>query len=189
MKVAELMTREVVAAGPGVSLKEAARLLLARGVSGLPIVDGEGRVLGVLSESDLVASPRAHVVGEAMSAPALTIESHRPAAAAAKLIHERRVNRLPVVDDGRLVGIVTRADLVRAFARTDAEIAAEIRDDVIERAMWLERGSVAARVDDGEVTLTGTVAGHGDAELVAALVGEVPGVVGVTSRLAWTDEG
>lgn len=77
-----------------------------------------------------------------MTAPALTVEARRPVDAAAKLMVERGVNRLPVVDDGKLVGIVTRADLVRAFVRSDAEIEQEIRDDVVARGMWLDKHSV-----------------------------------------------
>jgi CBS domain-containing protein len=194
MKVEDIMTREVVTVPPGASLKEAAHLLVEHRISGLPVVDDHAHVLGVVSEADVlrkeaVDGPKleARVVGEAMTAPALTIEAHRPVRLAARLMIEKGVNRLPVVDDGTLVGIVTRADLVRAFVRTDAEIAQEIREDVVVRGLWLDKHSVQVEVDDGEVTLAGRLDTRADAELLQALVGRVAGVVGVQSKLDWTD--
>ena len=91
---------------------------------------------------------------------------------------ERGINRLPVIEDGRLVGIVTRADLVRAFARSDAEIAREILDEVVVGALGLDRRSVQVEVDDGEVRLAGEPPGV-DTEKLIRLVSRVPGVVAV----------
>jgi CBS domain-containing protein len=213
MKVEDIMSREVVTVPPGASLKEAAHLLVEHRISGMPVVDNQDHVLGVFSEADVLPKeaaelqPRrplawlagqlepvdrskleAYLVGEAMTAPALTIEARQPVSRAAKLMIEKGVNRLPVVDDGKLVGIVTRADLVRAFVRTDAEIAQEIREDVVVRGLWLDKHSVQVEVDDGEVTLAGRLDNRADAEVLRALVGRVPGVVGVHSKLAWTDD-
>ena len=212
MKVGDVMTREVVTVPPGASLKEAAHLLVEHRISGLPVVDTENHVLGVLSEAEVLSKEaaglqlhtplaslpglggevdrsklEARLVGEAMTAPAVTIEPQRPVALAAARMIERGVNRLPVVDEGRLVGIVTRADLIQAFVRTDAEIAQEIRDDVVVRGLRLERHSVQVEVEDGEVTLTGTLDSGADAESLATLASRVAGVVGVHSRLAWND--
>jgi CBS domain-containing protein len=156
LKIKDVMTHEVIAMQPGASLREAARVLVTRRVSGLPVVDSVGRVLGVLSEADVLVKDGAgrrgrgplawlvdpldvadrlrldaRFVGEAMTAPPITIESNRSVAAAAALMIDRGVNRLPVVDDGELVGIVTRADLIRAFARTDGEISREIIGAVV----------------------------------------------------------
>jgi CBS domain-containing protein len=186
------MTREVITVLPGVPLKEAARLLLDRGISGLPVVDAAGDVLGVLSETDLLRTETdggARVVGEAMSTPVQTIEASRPLAEAARRMLLEHVNRLPVVEDGKLVGIVTRADLVRAFVRSDADVAKEIREDVIVHALWLDPERVHVQVDAGEVSLDGQVDTHADAERVAALAAKVLGVVGVRSRVTWSDEG
>jgi CBS domain-containing protein len=180
MKIKDLMTRNVITVQPGASLKEAARLLVARGISGLPVLDRDARMLGVLSEADVLAKERngrrgdrplawlldppdvmdrirfdAKFVGEAMSSPPITIESTRSAAAAAELMIGERVNRLPVVDEGELVGIVSRGDLIRALARPDAEIAEEIREDVVAAGMSLDKGAVQVRVEEGEVVLTG----------------------------------
>ncbi len=96
------------------------------------------------------------------------------------------VNRLPVVDpDGTLVGLVSRGDLVRAFARTDDEIRSEIQDDVIHNAMWLDPGTLDVTVTSGIVTLTGEVASAADAELLPTFARKVPGVVDVRSSLTY----
>jgi CBS domain-containing protein len=198
MNVEELMTREVVAVPPGASLKQAAQLLVDRRISGLPVVDDQSHVLGVLSEADLLPKEaqvsldpsrlEARLVGEAMSAPALTIEGDRPVSAAAALMIERGVNRLPVVEQGRLVGIVTRADLVRAFVRSDAEIATEIREDVVAGRLRLDKRGVQVEVDAGEAKLGGRLENRADADWLETLVATVPGVVGVHSELSWNDD-
>ena len=210
MKIEDVMTREVVAVKPGASLKQAAELLVEHGISGLPVVDDEDHVLGVFSEADVLpketagvlAQPSlawltgfdievdrskldARVVGEAMSSPALTIEAEAPVSKAARLMSERGINRLPVVAEGKLVGIVTRADLVRAFVRSDAEIVEEICEELVVGRFGLDRREVAVEVEDGEATLEGRLQSRADAELLAALVGAVPGVVAVHSRLSW----
>ncbi len=207
MKVRELMTKDVVSVGPEASLREAAELLARNRVSGLPVtVDGE--VVGVLSEADIVArasggadhgglgllawlfdpdpklaKANANTVGEAMSAPPVTIAPTRPVHEAARKMIAEDVNRLPVVDDGKLVGILTRADIVRAFTRGDRELASEIRDDILRRTFWVEPGRVAVKVVDGCVTLEGEVETEADTEMLPILVSRVPGVVAVQSDL------
>lgn len=99
------------------------------------------------------------------------------------------MRRLPVIDaDGHLVGIVTEADLVRAFIRSDDELAREIRDDVIARRLWLDPASIDVDVHDGEVELSGQVETRADAQLVPGLVEQVPGVMRVLSKLSWRED-
>jgi CBS domain-containing protein len=214
MRVKDLMTTNVLAVRSSTQLKDAAALLTKHRISGLPVVDGEGRILGVLSEGDilyketgakdkpgffdrLLAVPpigldlklAARTVGEAMSAPALTIGPRRPVTEAATVMIEEGVNRLPVIDDEeRLIGIITRADLVRAFVRSDPEIEQEIRDDVIRRTLWLEPDTMHIEVTGGEVRLSGEVETRTDAELISTFVQRVPGVVSVLSKLRWREE-
>ena len=211
MRIRELMTRDVATVTPETTLREVARLLTERGISGVPVVDPDGAVVGVVSEADVLVKERgperrpagrfawftdgrdpaadakaaARTAAEAMTSPALTIRPERPASAAARLMIERGINRLPVVKDGALVGIVTRADLVRAFTRPDAELAREIRADVVERAMWLSRDQIDVTVVDGEVALAGSVETRVDAEVLELLTARVPGVVAVSSRVRW----
>jgi CBS domain-containing protein len=215
MRVKDLMTKSVLTVQSSTSLKDAATLLFKHRISGLPVVDGERRVLGVLSEGDilfkessgqegkqgffdrLLAVPptgfelkiAATTAGEAMSAPALTIGPRRPVTEAATVMIEEGVNRLPVIDEEeRLIGIITRADLVRAFVRSDAEVENEIREDVIRRTLWMEPDTIVVRVENGEVRLSGEVETKSDAELIPTFVQRVPGVVSVLSKLRWREE-
>ena len=195
MRVIDVMTRDVLTVGVTTHLKEAARLLAERGISGLPVVDDDKRVVGVLSEGDIVVqeaaagAPRARLVGEAMTAPAITITRRRPISKAARIMVEEGVNRLPVVDDdGSLVGIVTRADLVHAYVRSDEEIVAEIREDVLRRTLWIDSETIEVEVEEGDVRLAGAVVSKSDAELIPTFVERVPGVVSVLSKLTWPEE-
>lgn len=213
MLVRDLMSEKVLTFRRDTPLRVAASTLVARGVSGAPVTDELEHVLGVLSETDVLfkeqgrpdpdrglltwlferlpdevlAKQSARTVGEAMTAPAVTISPTASVASAARKMTERGVNRLPVVEGERLVGIVTRADLVRAFSRPDEEIRNEIAD-VIQRQLWIPVESVTISVQDGEVALSGEVETRTEAELAAAFSTRVPGVVGVRSELAWRDD-
>ena len=210
MKVSDLMTAEVVTTTPTASLKDVARALVERGISGMPVCDDAGAVVGVISEGDIlykergpterrhgplgwlvdmtpdweIAKSDARTAGEAMSAPAITVTPIESAATAARLMTENGINRLPVVAmNGRLVGILTRADLVRAFVRPDEEIAAEIRDDVLERVLWADPGSIEIAVHDGEVDLAGRLQTETEVEVLEKLVAKIPGVVTLRSKV------
>ncbi|PWU23290.1 MAG: hypothetical protein C5B48_08835 [Candidatus Rokuibacteriota bacterium] len=213
MKVADVMTREVQTVSPEATLKEVAARLSELGISGLPVVDGD-RVVGVVSEADVVAKERGEVsnrsgrfglgsrrsrsqskleartAGEAMTSPALTISADRPFAEAAARMLDEDVNRLPVLDpEDRLVGIVTRADLVRAFVRTDREIQCELLHQVIRRKLWVSAERVQVTVQDGDVAIAGHVDTRAEAELVSEFARKVPGVVSVSSSLTWDENG
>jgi CBS domain-containing protein len=118
-----------------------------------------------------------------MSTPVVTIAPDRGVHEAASLMIDLSVNRLPVIEDRELVGIVTRADIVRAFTRTDAQIADEIRGEILEQTLWVEPGMVTMQVVDGAVLLAGEVESEADAELLPVLVARVPGVVSVRASL------
>lgn len=214
MNVRDAMTdrARLVTVTVDTTLKQVADLMLEHRVSGLPVVDVDGRVLGVISEADVVsgetggtgghgmiararavADPEALAIprtaGEAMSSPAVTILADETVMEAAHRIAERDVNRLPVVDeDGRLVGIIARADVVRAFARSDDEIADAVRAEV-RRSLGVAADAVQVAVSDGEVLLSGEVASDSNAKLAAFFATRVPGVVTVRSELRVRDEG
>jgi CBS domain-containing protein len=217
MKVRDVMTRTVLSVRPETPLKDVAALMVEHGISGVPVVDEQGAVVGVVSEADFVIKERgreealerirhrplarflghadearaevakiqAATAGSAMSSPAVTIEADRPVREAAAVMVERSINRLPVVEDGRLVGIVTRADLVRAYLRPDDELERLIRDEVLVRELWVDPAEVDVRVERGVVHLRGTVDRRSTAELVARHVARVEGVVAVDSELGW----
>ena len=209
MRVHEVMTTEVATTTPEALLKDAALQLVRGRISGMPVVDGDHHVVGVVSEADILAKEGdeqkpggflqwlvdpgdpwvaarfdAVTVGDAMSSPARTILADRTVADAATLMLDENVNRLPVVDaDGALIGLVSRGDLVRAFVRTDEEILKEIEDDVLRRVMWLNPSDVEVTIEDGIVTIKGEVASEADADLLPKFVRRVPGVVEVSSTL------
>jgi CBS domain-containing protein len=213
MTVGDVMTRSVVTVRSWTPLKEVAQILIERRISGLPVVDDDGKLLGVVSEGDFLMKEQgaeaihhrplsrifgesrtsrsrlakigALTAGQAMTSPALTIASGRHISEAAALMTARGVNRLPVVDDGRLVGIVTRADLVRAYVRSDEELAATIRDDVLLRILWLDPAQFTVGVRDGVASITGRVERRSTAEMVGRAVSMVPGIVDVDTDLSW----
>lgn len=213
MKVKDVMTPDVITVHPDTPLKEAAAILSRKGISGLVVMDDAGHVVGVLSEADILVKEggerlahtgilgwlfetgaseleqklAARTVGEAMTSPALTIGPERPVHEAAARMIEDGVNRLPVLQDGRLLGIVTRADLVRAFTRTDEEIAEEIRTEIVKRTLWIAPEAVTVSVENGSVTLEGQVETATDAELLPVFVERVPGVIEVRSELSYRD--
>jgi CBS domain-containing protein len=213
MKVLDVMTTDVLTVSSETPLREVAALLVRRRISGLPVVE-DGTVVGVVSEGDILAKERgpsseqrgwfgvlfedraaaelkleARTAGTAMTAPALTIAPERQVAEAAGVMVDAGVNRLPVVSAaGELVGIVTRADLVRAFVRSDGELEREIREDVLVRSLWVAPERVVVEVRDGAVTLRGQVENRTTAELLPDFIQRVPGVVAVRSNVTWEHE-
>ncbi len=213
MNVEDLMTREVVSVQQDATLKEVAQALVHHRITGVPVCDAQGAVIGVVSEADLLykvrpAVERDGLVGwliggplppeaaktaaltaeEAMTAPAITISPRGTVEDAARLMMTRGINRLPVLDGTRVVGIVTRADLVRAFTRSDEELAQEIREDVIRRTLWIDPALVVVEVDDGAVRLSGQVQTRTDASLIERFAARVPGVVSLHSTVSWRDD-
>lgn len=217
MTVDDAMTRTVVSVRPELPLKDVARLLVGHRVSGLPVVDREDRVVGVVSEADLLIKESGHdaiehrrlervrgesqetrtgkakvqatTAGEAMTSPALTIDRRATLHAAAKLMVGRGVNRLPVTEDGVLIGIITRADLVRAFVRTDEELAETIRQEVLLGAMSLDPVLFDVSVTGGIARVRGRVDHRSDVELLKQLIGTVPGIVSADVDVSWISDG
>jgi CBS domain-containing protein len=213
MQVADVMTREVVTVRPTTPIKDVARLLVEHGISGVPVVE-DGAVVGVVSEGDLLvkelgaagverrplarifgdsAETRAELAkalaltaGDAMTSPPITITSGALVAEAGQLLSRRRVNRLPVVDGGNLVGIVTRADVVRAFARPDEEIARSVWADVLHHTLWLDPDSFDVTVTNGVVRIRGHVERRSEAEMIEHFTSMVPGVTRVEPELSWS---
>jgi CBS domain-containing protein len=212
MRVEKIMTRDVLTVAAGTPLKEVAALLAANHISGVPVADPDGTVLGVVSEADILCKEQgfppnpgrvsgwllrrmdgeldkigARRAADAMTAPALTVRPAQQVSEVARLMVGHRINRLPVVADGRLVGIVSRADLVRAFNRPDAELEREIREEVLFGVFVLSPDAFNVTVKDGVVRIEGTVRTAADAESITRYVRGVPGVLDVTSELDWPE--
>ncbi|WP_438947816.1 CBS domain-containing protein [Streptomyces triticisoli] len=212
--VSDVMTHTVVSVGREAPFKTIVQLMGQWKVGALPVLEGEGRVVGVVSEADLLpkeefrdsdpdrftqlrrlpdlAKAGGLTAGDVMTAPAVTVHADAPLAEAARLMALHRVKRLPVVDDkGLLEGLVSRGDLLKVFLRPDDDIAEEVRREIVSYLFRAPSGPVHVEVHDGVVTLTGRIRDTSLVPVAARLVRAVEGVVDVecnlTSGAALTD--
>jgi CBS domain-containing protein len=208
--VADVMTREVVTVQETSGYKEALEALAINALSAVPVVDNERHVLGVVSEADLLhkiefagSEPHARlferqrvrtarekagadIAKDLMSAPAVIVSAAVPVAEAAKMMDAERVKRLPVVDENlRLVGIVSRGDLLRLYLRDDESIRSEIINDVLLRTLWIDPADLTVEVERGIVALGGELERHSQVPIVAQMVASVAGVVDVINKLTY----
>ncbi|MFE0186835.1 CBS domain-containing protein [Streptomyces sp. NPDC059008] len=185
--VADLMTPHAVVAQPGTPFREIARLLHEYDITAVPVVDEDERPVGVVSEADLLRRPsdeRGTTAGALMTSPAVVARPDWSAVQAARTMEERKVKRLPVVDDsGRLIGVISRSDLVQLFLRRDRAIQEEILEDILTRTLDIAPSAVTVDVADGTVTLSGTVARRSLVPIAVRLCESVDGVVEVIDRL------
>ncbi|HEV2334942.1 MAG TPA: CBS domain-containing protein [Stellaceae bacterium] len=226
MNVADIMTRTVISVTPETTIAEAARLLLHHRISGLPVVDPAGAVVGIVTEGDLLrrtetgterrharwlefllspgrlaedyAHANARNVGEVMSMDVVAVGPQDPLAEVVQLMERRHIKRLPVIESGRLVGIVSRANLVRALlddltkpaggkaATGDAEIRERILAE-IARQPWGPRASVDVRVEAGIVELYGTITDERERAALQVLAENTSGVTAVRDHLVWVE--
>jgi CBS-domain-containing membrane protein len=209
-KVRNVMTHEVITIDEQAPFTEMVRLMAVHKVSALPVVNDDGRVVGIVSEADLLhkeeyqdqedawrwletrreRAARAKASGrravEVMCTPVVTIDPEATVAEAARRLARHRIKRLPVVNQhGRLVGIVSRADLLRLYLRDHGAIHREIVDEVLLRALWIDPAAVLVTVDDGLVTLVGQVERQSLVPMIVHLTRTVPGVVDVVSQLTF----
>ncbi|MFD0268241.1 CBS domain-containing protein [Streptomyces sp. NPDC127106] len=204
--VADVMTTRVIAVTPSTGFKDIAAAIERWKVTALPVIEGEGRVVGVVSEADLLPKEEFHehrpgmieqmrrlgatakagstLAEDLMTTPAITIRPDATLPQAARIMADRHVKRLPVVDaDGTLKGIVSRADLLKVFLRTDEDLTAEIRQSVVKRLFPLSHAAVKVTVAQGIATLTGQVKDRDLIPLAERLTHSVEGIVDVRCRL------
>jgi CBS domain-containing protein len=225
MKVGDIMTQPAITVRPETTIVEAAQLMLQRHISGLPVVDASGAVVGVVTEGDMLrraetgterrhrrwlefvispgrlaheyAGAHARRVGEVMTEEVVAVSSQDPLEEAVRLMEQRRIKRLPVIESGRLVGIISRANLVRALvdkltrpAEAGAVGDAAIREQIlaeIARQPWGPRASVDIRVIDGVVGLYGTITDDRERTALMVLAENAPGVKRVNDHLIWVE--
>jgi len=220
MKAIDIMVRDVVTVTPDDSVSHAVELLAKHDISALPVVDGEGRLTGVLSEADLIhrveigtekkqpwwveavtpaaalaadfAKAHGRRVHEIMSTDVVTAGEDAPLAEIAALLERHRIKRVPIVRDGKLIGIVSRSNLIQALASSHAPAAPaletdrSIRQEVMARLAeqkWSGFDSRNVIVHDGNVHLWGLVSSKAEREALLALAEEVPGVTTVTDEM------
>jgi CBS domain-containing protein len=207
--VKDVMSAHPVAVWKTASFREIAARLREFRVSGFPVIDDDGKVIGVVSEEDMLVKealedgyhgvrgliaaavhPKERrkaggvTAGDVMTSPAVTVGPDEPVERAARLMYARDLKRLPVVDgSGRLVGIVSRTDVLAVFDRPDEEIRLEITGQVIPRLS--EPSWYGVRVKDGIVTLEGTPETTSIGHEVLRQVRHVQGVVAVRDRLVY----
>ena len=204
--VSDVMTQTVVAVGRDAPFKEIVRTMEQWRVSAMPVLEGEGRVIGVVSEADLlpkeefrdsdpgpveerrrlsdVVKAGAVTAGELMSTPAITVHPDATLAQAARIMAVRHVKRLPVVDAvGMLQGVVSRADLLKVFLRPDEDIEEEVRRTVVSYLFPAFSHAIHVEVHEGIVTLRGHISDTSLVAVAVRLVRAVEGVVDVRPLL------
>lgn len=208
--VGDVMTTPVITVPPETPYKQLIMLMAEHDISALPVVDASGRMVGIVSEADLLrrsedpgsrverllsgfagnGTEEAVVAGDLMTAEVVTAEPDMPVARAARLMRQRDVKRLPVLEGGALVGMVSRVDLLSPFLRSDEAIRQDITDGVLLGWLWIDPSPVRVEVADGAVTLRGRVERRSDAELIGRLAHSVDGVVSVDNQLEYVyDDG
>jgi CBS domain-containing protein len=204
--VGDVMTTRVIAVKRAADYKEICSVLRRYRVSACPVIDDASKVVGVVSEADLlhkVADPKppaglirlrwqlgvkskvnAVTAGELMTSPAISIQPDAPVAVAARVMQDRRVRRLPVVGQGgMLVGIISRTDLLSVYERPDGLIRDEVIGDIIAGEFGLDPAEFEVTVSAGVVTLAGPVARADTAVTLLARVRHAEGVVAIRDRL------
>jgi CBS domain-containing protein len=205
------MTSRVIWVKQDVPFKEMAAALRENRVGALPVLDDEGKVIGIVSEADLLTKEaldggydgmpggitgllrrkeqgkaRGITAGDLMTHPAVTVGSGESIEMATKLMYTRKVERLPVIDgDGRLTGIISRADVLSVFDRSDDEIRGEITGDVILDEFLVDPATLTVTVNDGVVTLTGIPETNELGHEIVRRVRHVQGVVAVGDHLSY----
>ncbi len=206
------MSTEIMTIREDAHLKEAAMIMIRAGVSGLPVVDDDFKVVGIITEADFVSAeanrswgrerkrllanflndespPTATMVAEVMTTELHTIDRSSSVSEAARMMIDQRIKRLPVVlPDGRLEGIISRADVMRVFARTDEELTSEIVDGLAVEILQLPIEGFTIVVKDGIVNIAGHLPSRSDGRLLVELAARVEGVVAVESSLTWSQD-
>jgi len=208
--VGDVMTKCPITVNPSTSFQEIVRLLVTHRISTVPVLDGDRRPIGIVSEADLLhkeanpdpdaphprfeGSRRRHerakaaalVAADLMSRPVHTVRADAGLGETARLLHDKGVKRLPVVDDaGRLVGIVSRGDMLTAFLRPDADLVREVQQEVMVRTLWMDPTLIGVTALQGVVSLEGVVDRRSDIPILTRLIHGVDGVVGVRSLLSF----
>jgi CBS domain-containing protein len=225
MIVGDLMTRELVTALPETSLADAARMMLARHVSGLPVVDKGGHLIGMVTEGDLLrrteldtdgeapnwlmaflmpsrladdyVKTHGRHVGEVMSLHPMTVTPQTSLETATGLMRRKHVKRLPVLEDGRLVGVIARSDLLKALAlkliethgKTNDKAIGEHIMETLARERWAPKSGIRVTVSNAVVDIEGVVFSDSERRAVMVIAETTPGVKDVTDHLVYVDPG
>jgi len=207
MRIRDLMTNDVLTIGSDTPLKEAARRMLEAGISALPVIDDD-HLIGIITEADFVATeadrrPRQRAgllryihreaqipsqerfVGDVMTTDVVVIGPDDDHADAARLMEKNKIKRIPVVENGRLMGLLARSDMLRAYTRPDQDIIDELTSRVMSEVLWIDPRRVAIECIEGNIVLVGQMETKSDASLLVELTRRLDGVVSVKDKLTW----
>lgn len=202
------MASDVISVRPETTLRDAARLMVEKGISGLPVTGDDGQLVGVISEGDFLRKEvdrgelmgrgllgvlfereslaEAETVGEVMADNVFTVSPDATLVEAARTMTTHAVKRLPVVTrEGQLVGVISRRDIVAAFTRPDELIEDELKEDVLRRLLFLDPTLLEISVEAGVVTISGELPTRTDARLLEAMVQRTDGVIRAEIDLTW----
>lgn len=197
MRVVDVMTSDVITVRASTSITDAARLMFRNRISGLPVCDADSCLIGMITEADFLRlevdrhtdgeMSTVETVGEVMTQNVMTIDPAAELSEVAAVMVKEDINRLPVVDgESKMLGIISRLDVVAAFTRPDDVIEDEIREDVLRRLMAVDLDAIDVKVEAGVVTFTGTIDTKAEAALLEELVRRLDGVLRVENRLIWS---
>jgi CBS domain-containing protein len=210
VKVGDIMSEDIMTITADAPLKEAAQVMVNAGVSGLPVIGDDRKVIGIITEADFVTAEanrswgrqrrrllanflgdsmpqNAKTVADVMTLDPHTIDSGSSVTEAARKMTNLRVKRLPVVlPDGTLCGIISRADVMGVFTRPDEDLSDEIENNVAAGVLGLSPGDISVSVDDGVAVISGHVPSRSDGRILEELATRVEGVVAVESSVTWT---
>jgi predicted transcriptional regulator len=187
--VRDVMSTRLLCVRRDSSLKDLAALLVRNRIGGVPVVEGDGRVLGIVSESDLqparegVPARPQRTAADIMTRPVVTIGEGDTVTQAARVLLRHRIKRAPVLREGVIVGMVTRGDLLRPYLRTDLEIRADVEEALFGESLDIRGDHVRVRVAQGVVRLEGQTQDARRRALAARLARSVDGVIDVDNRL------
>ncbi|WP_377810559.1 CBS domain-containing protein [Azospirillum sp. A29] len=224
MKAIDLMTPRVITIGPDATVADAARTMLENHISGMPVVDGSGKVVGIISEGDLLRrvelgterhrswwlglvsggtlpaedfiKSHARKVADVMTAHVTTVDESASPEEVVRVMETRRIKRVPVVSRGALVGIISRANLLRALASVSPETPAPAADDrdlkdrvsaAVKELSWDSRSHDAIVVRNGVVQLWGFVSSGSQRDALRVAAEGVPGVKAVENNIQVVD--
>ena len=226
MKASDIMEKSVITVGSDAGVSEAVRVMLQHKISGLPVIDAKGELVGIVTEGDFLRRTetgtevqrtrwlqllagtgrladeyvRSHgrKVAEVMSADVAAVSEDTELSAIVGIMEKRGIKRVPVVRDRKVVGMVTRADLLRAFARVIPGGAAakaprgdlELRNRIVaelDRLPWAARNAISVTVKNGEVDLQGAIFNVKERDALRVAAENVPGVKAVHDHLVWVE--
>ncbi len=209
MRVVDLMASDVISVRKETTLRDAARLMVEKGISGLPVTDVDGTLVGVISEGDFLRKEvdrgdlmgrgllgvlfdnrdslaEAETVAEVMAENVFTVSPDATLVEAARTMTTHGVKRLPVVTrEGKLVGVISRRDVVAAFTRPDELIEDEIREDILRRLLFLDPALLDISVKGGVVLISGELPTRTDTRLLEAMVQRTDGVIRAEINVTW----